>query len=253
MRVASGLGGYEAALSIPHAPTGPSCGPGPALRWNLGGVGLPDPVSPPTACLCPGTVRADPMVRRAPREPAPRNHSFRGQTRIVVGRRGMERQNMPDFAYRTEATIDAPPEMLFNIVSDLSLHVELAGSGELKAVTQNPAGDVETGTRFLAEESVKLADGSGMDVTADSVVVTVTRPPRCRGSSTPSCLTGSAGCSGGSTSRRKATEHASCMRSRSTSATCRTRCSRDFETTSSKSALPLSESAWTAPSRTSAG
>ena len=83
---------------------------------------------------------------------------------------------MPDFAYRTEATIDAAPKVLFDIVSDLSLHVELAGSGELKTVTQKPAGDVETGTRFLAEESVKLADGSGMDVTADSVVVICDTP-----------------------------------------------------------------------------
>jgi hypothetical protein len=104
------------------------------------------------------------------------NHSFRGRTRMVVGRRGMETQIMPDFAYRTEATIDAAPKMLFDIVSDLSLHVELAGSGELKTGTQSPAGDVETGTRFLAEESVKLADGSGMDVTADSVVVICDTP-----------------------------------------------------------------------------
>ena len=83
---------------------------------------------------------------------------------------------MPDFAYRTEATVDAAPKMLFDIVSDLSTHVELAGSGELKTVTQKPVGDVETGTRFLAEESVKLADGSGMDVTADSVVVVCDQP-----------------------------------------------------------------------------
>jgi hypothetical protein len=95
---------------------------------------------------------------------------------MTVGRRGMETQIMPDFSYRTEATIDATPKMLFDIVSDLSLHVELAGSGELKTVTQKPAGDVETGTRFLAVESVKLADGSGMDVTADSVVVTCDKP-----------------------------------------------------------------------------
>ena len=85
-------------------------------------------------------------------------------------------QIMLNFAYRTEATIDAVPEVLFDIVSDLSLHAELAGSGELKTVTQKPAGAVETGTRFLAEESVKLADGSGMDVTADSVVVTCDAP-----------------------------------------------------------------------------
>ena len=83
---------------------------------------------------------------------------------------------MPDFAYRTEATVDAAPKMLFDIVSDLSTHVELAGSGELKTVTQKPVGDVGTGTRFSAEESVKLADGSGMDVIADSVVVACDPP-----------------------------------------------------------------------------
>jgi hypothetical protein len=83
---------------------------------------------------------------------------------------------MPDFAYRTEATIDASPKALFDIVSDLSRHTELAGSGELKTVTQIPSGAVETGTLFLAEESVKLADGSEMDVTADSVVVVCDKP-----------------------------------------------------------------------------
>jgi hypothetical protein len=83
---------------------------------------------------------------------------------------------MPDFGYHTEATIDAAPSVLFDIVSDLSLHVELAGSGELKTVTKKQVGAVEMGTRFLAEESVKLADGSEMDVTADSVVVICDTP-----------------------------------------------------------------------------
>ena len=53
---------------------------------------------------------------------------------------------------------------------------ELAGSGELNKVTQEPAGAVGTGTRLLAEETVKFADGHGMDVTADSVVVTFDPP-----------------------------------------------------------------------------
>src|SRR5947208_4313587 len=83
---------------------------------------------------------------------------------------------MADFAYRTEATVEAAPQVLFDIVSDLTLHVELAGSGELKTVTQKPAGGVEIGTRFVAEESVKLADGGAMEVTADSVVVTCDTP-----------------------------------------------------------------------------
>ncbi len=41
---------------------------------------------------------------------------------------------------------------------------------------QEPAGPVGTGTHFLAEETVKMADGSGMDLTADSIVVTFDSP-----------------------------------------------------------------------------
>jgi len=83
---------------------------------------------------------------------------------------------MADFAYSTETTINAAPKTVFDIVSDLSLHAELAGSGELNKVTQQPAGPVGTGTHLLAEETVKLGDGSGMDVTAESVVVTFNPP-----------------------------------------------------------------------------
>jgi hypothetical protein len=83
---------------------------------------------------------------------------------------------MPDFAHRTEATVAASPDALFAIVSDVAKHVELAGSGELKTVTQEPAGAAEVGTRFYAEESVRLADGHELDLTADSVVV-VCDPP----------------------------------------------------------------------------
>ena len=81
---------------------------------------------------------------------------------------------MADFAYSTETTINAAPKTVFDIVSDLSLHVELAGSGELDKVT--PSGPVGTVTHLLAEETVKLADGSSMPVTADSVVVTFDPP-----------------------------------------------------------------------------
>ncbi len=90
--------------------------------------------------------------------------------------RSLETQIMPDFSYHTEATIDAAPNVLFDIVSDPSLHIELAGSGELKTVSKKPPGAVEIGTRLLAEESVKLADGSGLDVTSDSVVVICDAP-----------------------------------------------------------------------------
>jgi hypothetical protein len=83
---------------------------------------------------------------------------------------------MIDFAYSTAATIDADPKVLFDIVSDPSLHVALAGSGELHTVTQQPPGPVATGTHLLVEETVRLADGTGMDLYSDSVVVTCDPP-----------------------------------------------------------------------------
>ena len=48
----------------------------------------------------------------------------------------------------------------------------LAGSREINKISQEPAGQVRTGTHLAAEETVKMADGSTMDITADSVVVT---------------------------------------------------------------------------------
>ena len=79
---------------------------------------------------------------------------------------------MIDFAHSTEGTINASPQALFDIVSNPAKHVELAGSGELNRVGQEPAGPVRTGTHFTAEETLRMADGSTMDVTADSVIVT---------------------------------------------------------------------------------
>jgi len=83
---------------------------------------------------------------------------------------------MPDFAYSTEAVINAAPQAIFDIVSDPSRHVELAGSGELNTVTQAPTGPVGIGTHIAAEETVKFADGGCLEVIADSVVVTYNPP-----------------------------------------------------------------------------
>ena len=83
---------------------------------------------------------------------------------------------MLDFSYSTETTVNASPQAIFDIVSNLARHAELAGSGELNTVRQEPTGAVGTGTHLIAEETVKMADGSGMDLTADSVVVTHDAP-----------------------------------------------------------------------------
>lgn len=83
---------------------------------------------------------------------------------------------MLDFACKADALIDASPQVVFDIISDPSRHVDLAGSGELNTLRQDPPGEVEPGTRLHAEETLMLADGHSLDVTSDSVVV-VCDPP----------------------------------------------------------------------------
>ena len=82
---------------------------------------------------------------------------------------------MIDFSYSTEAVINASPQAIFDIVSDPNNHVELAGSDEINSIGQI-AGPVEAGTHIDADETVRMADGSSMDLTATSIVVTHDAP-----------------------------------------------------------------------------
>ena len=84
---------------------------------------------------------------------------------------------MIDFTYSTELAINASPQAIFDIVSDPARHVELAGSGELNRATQQPSGSVGLGTHIMVDETVKMADGSTMDLSTDSVIVTH-EPPK---------------------------------------------------------------------------
>ena len=61
-------------------------------------------------------------------------------------------------------------------MSDPANHARLAGSEELKTIRQEPAGPVGLGTHILAKETVMMADGTGMGLTADSIVVTFDVP-----------------------------------------------------------------------------
>ena len=85
---------------------------------------------------------------------------------------------MLDFAHRTEATINADPKVVFDIVSDPGLHAQLAGSGELNTVKEDPPGPIGLGSRVLVEETLKLTDGTGLDLSSVSVVVAFD-PPNC--------------------------------------------------------------------------
>ena len=85
---------------------------------------------------------------------------------------------MLDFAHRTEATINADPKVLFDIISDAALHARLAGSGELNAVKQEPPGPFGLGARILVDETLKLVDGTGMDLSSESIIVAFDPPNR---------------------------------------------------------------------------
>ena len=83
---------------------------------------------------------------------------------------------MVDFQYREEATINASPEAIYDIVSNFSRHKELAGSGEINTIRQVSEGSFGVGSSFEAQETVRMAGGQTMDLKAVSTVVTHDRP-----------------------------------------------------------------------------
>lgn len=83
---------------------------------------------------------------------------------------------MSDFQARTESIIQAPPQVVFDIVSNLVAHNELAGSGEVLRVRMLSQGPVGLGTSIEAEESLSVGD-QRMELAAKSVVVAYD-PPR---------------------------------------------------------------------------
>ena len=83
---------------------------------------------------------------------------------------------MLGFSNREELTLDASPEAVFAIVGDLSRHVELSGSGEMKALRQIGGGAVRVGTSFEADEEIRVM-GRTTKMVASSEVVEFD-PPR---------------------------------------------------------------------------
>ena len=67
--------------------------------------------------------------------------------------------------------VAAPQETVWGIVTDVSRHVELAGSGEIKVIRLE--GPIETGATWEADESIRMMGG----FTAKSECVTFD-PPR---------------------------------------------------------------------------
>ena len=82
---------------------------------------------------------------------------------------------MIDLHATKEAVINASPQAVFDIVSDLARHKELAGSGELVNVRKLTEGPVGLGSMIEADEHIELGD-QVMDFAAKSVVVAYDAP-----------------------------------------------------------------------------
>ena len=82
---------------------------------------------------------------------------------------------MIDFHASREVMIKAPPEAVFNIVSDLTRHQALAGSGEVVTIRKLTEGPTGLGSMIEADESIHLGD-QHMEFTAQSVVVSYNPP-----------------------------------------------------------------------------
>ena len=82
---------------------------------------------------------------------------------------------MTDFHVSKETTIDASPEAIFAIVSDLTRHKQLAGSGELVDIRKVTPGPIGLGSVVEANESIQLGDRR-LEFLARSIVVTFNPP-----------------------------------------------------------------------------
>ncbi len=63
---------------------------------------------------------------------------------------------MLGFVCRRELLIVAPPQVVFDILADLSRHGTLAGSGEVLRIRKLTEGPVGVGTRFEADEDIRM-------------------------------------------------------------------------------------------------
>jgi uncharacterized protein YndB with AHSA1/START domain len=93
---------------------------------------------------------------------------------------------MLGFQASEQATINASPEAIFAIVSDLGSHANLAGSGEVKTVRRvDDLGALGVGATFEADESIKVM-GKTTNMVATSKIVEYDPPTLVSWTSMPS-------------------------------------------------------------------
>jgi len=84
---------------------------------------------------------------------------------------------MGGFHVRKEIVVNAPMETVFRLAGDLTQHVKLAGSGEVKAIRKLTDGPVKVGTKFEADEDIPMGPGMRSKFVSQSEVVSY-EPPR---------------------------------------------------------------------------
>ena len=92
---------------------------------------------------------------------------------------------MLGFSNREQTTVNASPDAVFAIVSDLNSHAELAGSGEVKALRRVGEGPLGVGARFEADEEIRMM-GRTTKMTASSEIVDYDPPKVVSWTSMPS-------------------------------------------------------------------
>ena len=77
---------------------------------------------------------------------------------------------MSDFQANREISINASPETVFGIISDFTLHKELAGLRELVNVRVLTEGSIGLGSMIEVDEAVQMGDNT-IELSTTSVVV----------------------------------------------------------------------------------
>jgi uncharacterized protein YndB with AHSA1/START domain len=88
------------------------------------------------------------------------------------------------FKARREAHIDAAPEQVFDVVSDLRRHPEIAGSGEVRTIRLTDDAPLHVGSRWEADERIHMGRRD-VDFVATSEMVEYDAPRRLSWTSMP--------------------------------------------------------------------
>lgn len=91
---------------------------------------------------------------------------------------------MLTYEHEERRTIEATPEEVFAVLSDVSAHARLAGSGEIKTIKVLTEGPMGPGTAWDAEEKIRFGKGA-QEFVAHSAISDFQPPYRLAWTSEP--------------------------------------------------------------------